>query len=75
VDSLDDEPGILQSTLDGWEEPVDSAGCESEEVEVARLAANVAADDQRGAAGEREAFRFLEAGDDLGDLFLNGLST
>ena len=32
--------------------------------------ANVAADDQRGATGEREAFRFLEAGDDLRDPLL-----
>ena len=66
----DDEPGILQSTFDGWNEPVDSVGCESEEVEVARLAANVTANDQRGTAGEREALRFLQAGDDLGDALL-----
>ena len=65
-----DEPGSLQSAIDGRNEPIDRVGGESEEVEVARLPANVAADDQRGAAGEREAFRFLEAGDDLGDLLL-----
>lgn len=65
-----DEPGSLQSSIDGRNEPIDSVGCESEEVEVARLAANVAADDQRRTAGEREAFGFRQAGDDLGDLFL-----
>ena len=65
-----DEPGILQSAFDGREKPIYRIGGESEEVEVARLPANVAAEDQRGATGEREAFRFLEAGDDLGDLFL-----
>jgi len=70
LDVAHDEPRILQSALDGREEPIYRVSCESEEVEVARLAANVASDDQRGAAGEREAFRFLEAGDDLGDLLL-----
>jgi hypothetical protein len=65
-----DESGILQSPFDGREEPVDGGGCESEEVEVARLAANVTANDQRRAAGEREALRFLEAGDDLRDPLL-----
>ena len=70
LNMADDEPGILQSPFDGRNEPVDSVGCESEEVEVARLAANVAANDQSGTAGEREALRFLEAGDDLGDALL-----
>ena len=66
----DDEPGILQSTFDGWDESVDGVGCESEEVEVARLAANVTANDKRGTAGKREALCFLQAGDDLGDPLL-----
>lgn len=65
-----DEPSISQSSIHGRNEPVDSVGRESEEVEVARLAANVAADDQRRAAGEREALGFRQAGDDLGNLFL-----
>ena len=61
---MHDEPGIAQSPVDRRNEPVDCVGREFEEVEVARLAANVAAEDQRATAIEHEALRFLEAGDD-----------
>ena len=67
---MHDEPGIVQSPVDRRNEPVDCVGRESEEVEVARLAVNVAAEDQRPTAREYEALRFLEAGDDRGHLLL-----
>ena len=70
LDVVDDETGVAKRPVDSGDEPVDRSCTEAEEVEIAGLTFDVAAGDQRGPAGEREAFGFLQVGDDLGDLFL-----
>jgi len=70
LNAANDETGFAEGTVGGRNEPVDGIGRGTKEVEVAGLSTNVASGDQSGAAGEREAFGFLETGDDLGDLLL-----
>jgi hypothetical protein len=67
---VDDEASIAEGAVDSRDKPIDGIRRQPEEIQVARLPANVASGDQRGAAGECEAFRFLEACDDLSDLHL-----
>lgn len=70
LDVVDDQASLSQRPVGGRDEPIDGGGCETEEVEVAGLPLDVAAGDERGAAGEGEVLRFLEAGDDLSDPLL-----
>ncbi len=65
-----DEPGVVKSTIDGRDQPVDGLRGQPEEIKITRLPLNVATEDQRRSAGEREAFRLREARDDHGHLLL-----
>jgi hypothetical protein len=70
LDTMNGEAGRPQRTLSGRDEPVHGGAGQAEEVEVASLALNVAAGDQRGASGEGEVLCLLEACDDPGDPLL-----
>jgi len=70
LDPAHGEPGVAEGTVDDGEEPINGGGGGTEEVEIACLPFDVAACDECRAACEREAFRFLEAGDDRRDLLL-----
>lgn len=61
LDALDGEAGCLERVLCSRNQPVDSLTGESEEVEVARLALDTPARDQRRPTGEREPVRLVQA--------------
>jgi hypothetical protein len=65
-----DESCLLQGAVDSGHEAVDVGRRKSEEIEVSRLSPNVAARDQRRAAGRRKVLGLGEAGDDRGNLLL-----
>jgi hypothetical protein len=52
LDAIHHQAGGLQGTLDGGEQLVDGVGGQSEEVEIAGLTLDVAADYQRAATGK-----------------------
>jgi len=50
LDVVDNETRLAERSLNGREKPIDSSLCQAEEVEVASVALDVAADDQRRSA-------------------------
>jgi hypothetical protein len=70
LDAIDLEPSGSKRALGGGNETIHGLTREAEEVEVARLAPDVAARDQRSSTSEGKLPCLLEARDDLRDLLL-----
>lgn len=58
---VDNETRLAERAVNGRNEPIDSSRCQAEEVEIASVSPNIAANDQRSSACEREVGRFLSA--------------
>lgn len=67
LDALDGEAGRLERAFCGRNQPVDRLTGKAEEVEIARLALDFVARDQRRSASERESFGLVQTRDDLRD--------
>lgn len=67
-DSTHQQASFPESVFDLREQTIDIGALEPKEVKVSRASIDVAIEDQRSTAREREAIGRLQVGDDLGDL-------
>ncbi len=75
LDAMNGEARASEGVVDGRHEPIDGGRRETEEVEIAGLPEYVTANDQRGSAGECEAFGFLKFATIAATCSWSGLST